>query len=107
MFICRVGINSNGYDYIEDAVKNGADVDDGRSLSNCKGYSYWWLRSTYGSLRRGNRNNIFHYLNKSCKEIGVVYSVSYDGNLSGNHMAVDYSNGVVRLALWINLFYIK
>ena len=55
------------------AVKNGAYVA-------YNGYSWWWLRSPYGYR---------------------VYYVYSGGNVGFDY--VNYNNGVVRLALWINL----
>ena len=58
----------------EYAVKNGADV------YNDNGYSSWWLRSPMYNF---------------------VYNVSYGGGIDYSYVCD--SNGVVRLALWINL----
>ncbi len=61
------------------AVKNGAFIDD-------NGFTCWWLRSSFGGFPYSR----YH----------VDYVLS-DGNFS--HYSADYSSGVVRPVLWINL----
>ena len=65
------------------AVKNGAWVADS-SCGDSAGYSYWWLRSPYPD------------------DDDLVYYVDSNGNFRYYYVLNDY--GVVRLAMWINIY---